>query len=97
MKNTVFTIGHSTHPQERFIELLRQHEITAVCDVRSKPYSRVNPQFDRENLSKALASHGIEYRFLGRELGARSEDPRVMKATKFGTRNLRARNCSGTV
>jgi uncharacterized protein (DUF488 family) len=74
MQETVFTIGHSTHPQERFIALLLQHGITALCDVRSKPYSRVNPQFNREDLKKALLEHGITYVFLGKELGARSED-----------------------
>jgi uncharacterized protein (DUF488 family) len=75
MQDTVFTIGHSTHPQERFIALLRQHGITALCDVRSKPYSRMNPQFNREELEVALQAHGIAYRFLGKELGARSDDP----------------------
>ena len=75
MGDTVFTIGHSTHPQERFIALLRQHGITALCDVRSKPYSRMNPQFNREELEEALLAHGIAYRFLGEELGARSDDP----------------------
>lgn len=74
-QDAVFTIGHSTHPQERFISLLRQHGITALCDVRSKPYSRVNPQFNREELEQALLPHGIAYRFLGKELGARSDDP----------------------
>jgi uncharacterized protein (DUF488 family) len=75
MPATVFTIGHSTHPQERFIALLRQHGITALCDVRSKPYSRMNPQFNREELEESLLAHGIAYRFLGKELGARSDDP----------------------
>jgi uncharacterized protein (DUF488 family) len=75
MPETVFTIGHSTHTQERFIALLSQHGVTALCDVRSKPYSRVNPQFNREELKKALKTHGISYVFLGKELGARSEDP----------------------
>jgi uncharacterized protein (DUF488 family) len=75
MQDTVFTIGHSTHTQERFVDLLRQHGITALCDVRSTPYSRMNPQFNREELEQALPAHGIEYRFLGRELGARSDDP----------------------
>jgi uncharacterized protein (DUF488 family) len=82
MENAVFTIGHSTHTQQAFIELLEGHRITAVCDVRSKPYSRMNPQFNRENLTKALASHGIEYRFLGKELGARSEDPSCYEGDK---------------
>ena len=75
MQDAVFTIGHSTHPQERFIALLHQHGITALCDVRSTPYSRINPQFNREDLKEALRRSGIRYVFLGKELGARSEDP----------------------
>jgi uncharacterized protein (DUF488 family) len=75
MQNTVLTIGHSTHRLERFIAHLRRHGITALCDVRSKPYSRMNPQFNREELKEALLAQGIEYRFLGKELGARSDDP----------------------
>jgi uncharacterized protein (DUF488 family) len=75
MENVVFTIGHSIHTQEGFIALLQQHGITAVGDVRSSPYSRVNPQFNREELKKALQGRGITYVFLGKELGARSEDP----------------------
>ena len=70
----VFTIGHSTHPLEQFIALLKQHGITALCDVRSRPYSRFNPQFNRENLQQSLRDCGIAYVYLGEELGARSED-----------------------
>jgi uncharacterized protein (DUF488 family) len=73
--DAIYTIGHSTHPQDRFIGLLRQHGITALCDVRSRPYSRMNPQFNREELKRLLEEHGIAYVFLGKELGARSEDP----------------------
>jgi|HubBroStandDraft_4_1064222.scaffolds.fasta_scaffold217506_2 uncharacterized protein (DUF488 family) len=73
--NTLFTIGHSTHTQEHFLSLLRLQGITALCDVRSKPYSRVNPQFNREKLSESLLACRIKYVFLGKELGARSEDP----------------------
>jgi len=75
MADIIFTIGHSTHPLEHLVRLLSRHGITALCDVRSKPYSRVNPQFNREELSKALRESGITYVFLGKELGARSEDP----------------------
>jgi len=82
MQDTVFTIGHSTHPQERFIALLRQHGITALCDVRSKPYSRMNPQFNREDLEQALLEQGIQYRFFGKELGARSDDPHCYEGGK---------------
>lgn len=74
MKGTVYTVGHSTHPVERFVELLRRHEVTAVADVRSQPYSRFNPQFNREALHASLKDIGIAYVFLGKELGARSND-----------------------
>jgi uncharacterized protein (DUF488 family) len=81
-QDIVFTIGHSTHNQGHFIDLLRQHGITALCDVRSKPYSRANPQFNREELEQALPSHEIAYRFLGKELGARSKDPTCYEGGK---------------
>ena len=68
------TIGHSNHPLDVFVNLLLTHDVTAVADVRSAPYSRYNPQFNRESLEKALKTNGIEYIFLGRELGARSDD-----------------------
>ena len=71
----LYTIGHSNHPIERFLALLQPHGITAVADVRSTPYSRFNPQFRREKLHAALVSVGIQYVFLGQELGARSQDP----------------------
>ena len=71
----LYTIGHSNHSTEKFIELLLKHEITAVCDVRSQPYSKFNPQFNRENIQKELKQSNIAYVFLGRELGPRSDDP----------------------
>ena len=74
MEPSVFTVGHSTHTVERLINLLKQHSITAICDVRSKPYSRMNPQFNRESLHDTLRAQGIVYVFLGKELGARSDD-----------------------
>ena len=73
--NELFTIGYSTHSFERFVELLRKHGITALCDVRSSPYSRYNPQFNRETLKEDALRHGIAYIYLGEELGPRSPDP----------------------
>jgi uncharacterized protein (DUF488 family) len=72
--HTVLTIGHSTHSIDAFIALLRQHGVTALADVRSAPFSRFNPQFNKEALVSSLKAHGIKYVFLGRELGARSDD-----------------------
>ncbi len=71
----VLTIGHSAHPIEAFVELLKRHAVNVLADVRSAPYSRFHPQFNREALATALEGAGIQYVFLGRELGARSDDP----------------------
>lgn len=79
MSDAVYTIGHSTHSIEKLIELLKQQSITAVSDVRSSPYSRMNPQFNREPLKQALRAANIQYVFLGKELGARSEDRRCYR------------------
>lgn len=74
MANAIFSIGHSVHPIETFISLLTRHSVTAIADVRSSPYSRHTPQFNREPLKEKLKAAGVSYVFLGRELGARSED-----------------------
>lgn len=73
--NPIFTIGHSTHSAEAFLSLLRRHDISTLADVRSSPFSRFNPQFNRQALEQFLKEHSISYVFLGKELGARSDDP----------------------
>ena len=78
-QRTVLTIGHSTHTLEGFLVLLCQHDVTAVADVRSAPYSRFNPQFNRDVLASALDVEGIRYVYLGNELGGRSGDPECYK------------------
>ena len=74
MNLSVFTIGHSTHSAEKFRDLLLEHKVTAIADVRSSPYSRFNAHFNREQLRSDLRASRVAYVFLGEELGARSED-----------------------
>ena len=71
---SVLTIGHSNHPVNVFVALLQQHGVTALADVRSAPYSRFAPQFNREALERSLKAYSIKYVFLGRELGARPDE-----------------------
>ena len=71
MPQELFTIGHSNHELPRLLELLRAHAITAIADVRSEPYSQYTPQFNREVLEQSLKQAGVQYVFLGVELGAR--------------------------
>lgn len=57
----VFTIGHSTRGADELIELLREHDVRTLVDVRRFPGSRRNPQFGQDVLSAALAAARIEY------------------------------------
>lgn len=75
IETTIYTVGHSNHAIDQFIQLLKANEITAIADVRSNPYSKYQPQFNRDELKSALRRAGIDYVFLGNELGARSPDP----------------------
>jgi len=77
---SIHTIGHSDHTTAAFIDLLRQHDITLVVDVRSQPYSRWAPQFNRETLERSLEEVGIAYQFMGDTLGGRPEDPALYTA-----------------
>jgi uncharacterized protein (DUF488 family) len=70
-----YTIGHSTNAVEQLVSLLRQYDISVVADVRSQPYSRLNPQFNKKPFKLCLKESGLSYVFLGAELGARSTDP----------------------
>lgn len=82
MPDPLYTIGHSNHPIGRFLSLLKGCGITAVADVRSQPYSRHYPQYSQGALKISLQEAGIAYVFLGKELGARSENPACYRAGK---------------
>src|SRR5262249_54092547 len=69
----LYTIGHSNHEMPRFLELLSNAHVTAVADVRSQPFSRRLPQFNRPELEQTLKQVGLTYLFLGDLLGGRPE------------------------
>lgn len=71
---TIFTIGHSTLSYESFLQLARAAHITAIADVRTSPYSRYYPHFNREVLKEKLGRDDIAYVFLGKQLGGRPAD-----------------------
>src|SRR5579863_10217190 len=76
-EQAIYTIGHSNHPIETFLSLLKQHEIQGVVDTRSHPHSRFNPQFNRRALEASLAGEGINYEFMGESLGGRPTEPEL--------------------
>lgn len=74
---TIFTIGHSNHDIDFFLELLQTHAIDCIVDVRSVPSSQYNPQYNKKTLAAFLANHDIQYMHFGKEFGARQTDPNV--------------------
>ena len=58
---TVYTIGHSTRPFDRFVELLAREGVRCVADVRTFPASRRHPQYNADALAAALAERGVDY------------------------------------
>ena len=75
----IHTIGYAAHSVESFIAALEKFNITAIVDVRSQPYSKFKPEFNRENLKKVLINKRIEYVFLGDNIGARIKAPECYK------------------
>ena len=72
---SLFTIGHSDHKLDALVDLLRAAGVSLLVDVRSAPWSRYVPQFNRENLQRSLTHTQVDYCFLGDKLGGRPDDP----------------------
>jgi uncharacterized protein (DUF488 family) len=70
----IFTVGHSNHSIEKFVEILKRNGVNAIADVRSSPFSRYFPHFNQSSLKLSLKTNGIFYVFLGEQLGARSRN-----------------------
>jgi uncharacterized protein (DUF488 family) len=83
-EHRILTLGHSTRPIERFLELLHAHGVSRLVDVRTVPRSRHNPQYDRANLPDALASAGITYQWMPGLGGLRRPRP---DSVNMGWRN----------
>jgi uncharacterized protein (DUF488 family) len=70
---SVRTIGHSKHSLEKFLGLLRQHDVEVLVDLRSQPVSRFSPHFTRKAIERALVLSSIGYLFMGDTLGGRPQ------------------------
>ena len=83
---TVYTIGHSTHPIDEFVRMLRAHHIEKLIDVRTVPGSRHNPQFGEKELRKSMRENGIQYEWM-KQLGG-------LRHTTTSSPNMAWRNAS---
>ncbi|MBB6053902.1 DUF488 family protein [Armatimonas rosea] len=71
----VWSVGYGNRSRDEFFRLLERYEITHLVDVRTMPYSRRMPDFNREELERQAARYGIRYLHMGEELGGRPSDP----------------------
>lgn len=78
---TVLTIGHGLRSGTEFLSLLEKFRVDMVVDVRSVPYSKRNPFFRRGHLDTALKVSGMQYLFLGDQLGGRPKDAHCYDAS----------------
>jgi uncharacterized protein (DUF488 family) len=76
----LYTIGHSNHSLDHFIRLLEENGIMTLVDVRTAPYSRYSPHFNKEGLETALRERDIQYAYAGKFLGGRPADPGCYKS-----------------
>ncbi len=77
-KPVIYTIGHSTHLPDFFLELLKAFAINCLIDVRTTAASAYNPQYNKEPLSNFLKNNGITYLHFAEEFGARYSDPDLL-------------------
>ena len=87
----VYTIGHSTHPIDEFIGMLKVNNIGRLIDVRTVPGSRHNPQFGERELATSMPGAGIDYQRLP-ELGGLRHTPVAEASINEGWRNRSFRN-----
>ncbi|HIE23074.1 MAG TPA: DUF488 domain-containing protein, partial [Candidatus Korarchaeota archaeon] len=88
----LYTIGHSTRSFKEFLEILKRYEIELLIDIRSWPYSKKNPHFDQDKLKKNLTKNGIDYEWLGKELGGRRSIGLGKNSPNKGWRKMGFRN-----
>jgi len=76
----IWSVGHSNHSLERFLDLLHAAEIEVLVDVRSQPFSRYTPHFNGPALEDAVTRAGISYLFMGDSLGGRPPEAHMYDA-----------------
>ena len=76
----IYTIGHSNHDPATFLKLLTNNDIQVVADVRSAPYSRYVPQFNKREIGAGIKEAGLKYVFMGDVLGGKPSDPQYRQA-----------------
>lgn len=81
-RGTIYSIGYSSRTLDEFRRLLDKYKIEYLVDVRSRPYSKYNPDFNRIVVENYFKSSKIRYVFMGDQIGGLPEDPSCFTAGK---------------
>lgn len=73
----IYTIGHSSHTSDYFLHLLRKFNINSVVDIRSVPFSKYVPNFNKNEIKNFLNLNHIYYVYMAREFGLIQEDSKL--------------------
>ncbi len=87
----LYTIGHSTHPLDEFVNLLTGHDVQLLADVRRFPSSQRYPHFNGKPLAAELARMGVEYEWI-LALGGRRGKQDIGESPNLALRNQSFRN-----
>ena len=68
---TIYTIGHSNHLMPDFLSLLQKNSIDTLVDIRSSPYSKHVPHFNKKPLQESVENTALTYTFLGDKIGGK--------------------------
>jgi uncharacterized protein (DUF488 family) len=108
----IYSIGYGNRPWDQTLELLKRYACQFLIDVRSSPYSKFSPSYNRETIDTLCTSAAIRYVFMGDSLGGKpAGDSRlfdeegkvdyvkVAKTERFqvGLKRLEAANQKGLV
>lgn len=74
---TLYSIGYANKSLATFLKCLVDNNINCIIDVRSSPYSKQYPNFNKENLANFLKENNILYMNFNREFGARRIEDNV--------------------
>ena len=77
----VFTIGHSNHDILDFLKMLKRYGVRVLVDIRSDPYSRYAPQFNKSDFQRHVEAAGIDYRYSGNCIGGKPTDQSLYTAS----------------
>jgi len=73
-QSTIYSIGHGNKTIEQFIDEIKLYNIEYLIDVRTTPYSKWNPHFNKNELIYALKENNIKYIYLGDKIGGLPSD-----------------------